>query len=159
MEPGVSTTELLILLLQGYQNCCRLTTSQKRQGFGMIRPVLSDTRTLSPSSVNFHCTFVGFLVQPLRGYCPRPVGAEAVIFGHNHPGCHRQESGQPHGAAGGEQLASRWSLFLALCFRLALGGGSSCLGLSHIVELGLGLRLVAVHFKIPFCLCIFRPLG
>lgn len=30
-------------------------------GFGMIRPVLTDTRTLSPSSVNFHCTSVGFL--------------------------------------------------------------------------------------------------
>lgn len=38
-----------------------MPSRRSRTGFGMIRPVLRDTRTLSPSSVNFHSTSVGFL--------------------------------------------------------------------------------------------------
>lgn len=39
-------------------------------------------------------------IQPLRSWCPRSIRAEAVIFGHDDPGRHRQECRQPHGAAG-----------------------------------------------------------
>lgn len=42
---------------------CWGTTPSRRSttGLGMILPVLTDTRTLSPSSVYFHSTSVGFL--------------------------------------------------------------------------------------------------
>lgn len=42
---------------------CSGTIPSRRSttGLGMMRPVLTDTRTLSPSSVYFHSTSVGFL--------------------------------------------------------------------------------------------------
>lgn len=43
-------------------HCCGTMPSRRSTtGFGMIRPVLTDTRTLSPSSVYFHSIWVGFL--------------------------------------------------------------------------------------------------
>lgn len=39
-------------------------------------------------------------IQPLGSLRPRSVSAVSVIFGHNDPDSHRQESGQPHFTAG-----------------------------------------------------------
>lgn len=53
-------------------------------------------------------------------------------------------------------LGPCWSIFLGLRIWLARSGR---LGSSHIVELGLHVRLVAVYFRVTFCLCILWPLG
>lgn len=43
-------------------------------------------------------------IQLLGGRRPRPVRAVTVIFGHDDPESHRQESGQPHCPAGTKSI-------------------------------------------------------
>lgn len=43
-------------------------------------------------------------IQPLGSLRPRSVGAVTVIFGHDDPESHRQESGQPHCPAGTKSI-------------------------------------------------------
>lgn len=50
--------------------------------------------------------FLSRRIQPLSSRRPRSVRAEAVILGYNNPGCHRQESCQPHCAAGTKWIKS-----------------------------------------------------
>lgn len=48
--------------------------------------------------------FLSRRIQPLGRRRPRSVSAVTVIFGHDDPESHRQESGQPHCPAGTKSI-------------------------------------------------------